>query len=122
MEKQPKYSYDEEGDILYVLFYPGEKGIGIELNEQILIRIDQERNKVLSLTFFDFSVLTQMTKFGPKNFPVTGLNYLPTELQEKVIELITKPPVNQFLRLTVYSPSPTESIPKERLQWEFFIR
>jgi uncharacterized protein YuzE len=51
MEITPGYFYDEEGDILYISFHPGEKGTGVELNSNILLRFDKDKEKALGLTF-----------------------------------------------------------------------
>lgn len=53
----------------------------------------------------DFSVLVQMTKLGPRSFPLSGLNELEPEWQDMVIEMITTPPVNQILKVSTYMPS-----------------
>ncbi len=119
MEKKPKYSYDEEGDILYISFYPGEKGTGVELNNQIILRFDKVEEKALGLTILDFSVLAQATELGPRSFPLTGLAELPDEMQEIVVKIITTPPVNHFLKVLTYSPSPIEAIPITYVQRPF---
>ena len=111
MKIAPSYFYDEEGDILYVSFYPGEKGTGVELNNNILLRLDKDREKALGLTFFDFSILIQKTEFGPRSFPLTGLAEIPEELREVVFRIITTQPVSDFLRIMTYSPTLTEEIP-----------
>jgi hypothetical protein len=39
MNQTPTYSYDQEADILYISFAPGEKATAaIELNDSILLR------------------------------------------------------------------------------------
>ena len=111
MKSTPSYSYDEEGDILYVSFYPGEKGIGVELNGNILLRFDKKKKKALGLTFFDFSILIQKTDFGPRGFPLTGLAEISEEIRASVIKIITTPPVSHFLKIMIYSPTLTEEIP-----------
>jgi len=111
METVPGYHYDEENDILYITFGPGEKGTGVELNSNILLRLDRNKEKALGLTFFDFSILTQKTDFGPRGFPLTGLAEIPEDLRDIVIRVITTPPVSQFLRVMTYSPTLSESIP-----------
>jgi hypothetical protein len=59
----------------------------------------------------DFSVLIQLTNLGPRSFPFSGLQELEPEWQELVIELITKPPVSQILKVSTYTPSLAEIIP-----------
>jgi hypothetical protein len=52
-----------------------------------------------------------MTQLEPHSFPLSGLQDLEPEWQEAVIEIITKPPANQILRLSSYTLSMTEVIP-----------
>ena len=107
MTKEPTYSYDKEADVLYVSFSPGEKATAaVELNENILLRFDRAGKRAIGLTLMDFSVLVQLTKLGPRSFPLTGLNDLEPEWQDTVIEIITAPPVNQILKVSSYMPSP----------------
>lgn len=112
----PIINYDEEGDTLYVSFAPGEAATGIELNEHILLRINQQERRVVGLTLFDYSVLAQQTEVGPRSFPLTGLTELPAELRELVIELLRTEPVRTILAVSAYSPSPVEVIPITSLQ------
>lgn len=112
MNQQPAYSYDKEADVLYISFSPGEKATtAVELNDNILLRFNRAEKRVIGLTLMDFSVLVQMTKLGPRSFPLSGLQELEPEWQETVIDLITKPPVNQILKISTYSPFPAEAVP-----------
>jgi len=111
MKAAPDYHYDEESDILYISFVPGEKGTGVELNSNILLRLDSNKENALGLTFFDFSILTQKTDFGPRGFPLTGLAEIPEDMREIVIRIITTPPVSHYLKVMTYSPTLSESIP-----------
>jgi hypothetical protein len=47
----------------------------------------------------------------PRNFPLSGLAELEPEWQDEVIEIITRPPVNQILKVSVYAPSVTDTVP-----------
>jgi len=112
MNKTPIYSYDKEADVLYISFSPGEKAItAVELNDNILLRFNRVEKRAIGLTLMDFSVLVQPTSLGPRNFPLSGLSELEPDWQEMVIEIITKPPVNQILKVSVYTPSLTETVP-----------
>ena len=108
---QPVMNYDEKSDTLYVSFEPGVKATGIELNEHILLRIDKEARKAIGITFFNYSILAQQADFGPRSFPITGLNELSPELRELVIEVLFSPPVREILKLSTYTPSYSEAIP-----------
>ncbi len=112
MTQQPTYNYDKDADVLYVSFSPEEKATtAIELNDNILLRFNRAEKRAIGLTLMDFSVLVQLTKLGPRNFPLSGLQDLEPEWQEVVTEIITTPPVNQILRVSSYMPSVAEVIP-----------
>lgn len=112
MNQSPTYSYDKEADILYISFSPGEKATAaVELNDNILPRFNREKKRAVGLTLMDFSVLIQLTNLGPRSFPLHGLKELEPEWQDMVVELITKPPVNQILKISNYTPSLSETIP-----------
>ncbi|MBI5842886.1 MAG: DUF2283 domain-containing protein [Chloroflexi bacterium] len=109
---KPTYSYDKEADVLYISFSPGEKPTAaVELNENILLRFNRVEKRAIGLTLMDFSVLVQLTRLGPRSFPLTGLKDLEPEWQETVIEIITSVPVNQILKVSSYMPSPAETVP-----------
>jgi uncharacterized protein YuzE len=111
------YSYDEEVDILYINFSPGEKATSaVELNDNILLRFNLAEKRAIGLTLMDFSVLIQMTELGPRGFPLTGLDELDAEWREMVLEIIKKPPVSQILKLLVYTPSLSEETPLTLVQ------
>lgn len=106
------YDYDKEADVLYISFSPGEKPTAaVELNPTILLRFNRTEKRAIGLTLMDFSVLVQLTKLGPRNFPLTGLKDLEPEWQETVIEIITSTPVNRILKVSTYAPSPAETVP-----------
>jgi uncharacterized protein YuzE len=112
MNNQYHFNYDKEADVLYISFSPGEKATSaIELNDNILLRFNRTERRAIGLTLINFSVLIQLTNLGPRNFPLNGLNELEPEWQEMVIEIITKPPVNQILKISVYTPYMNENIP-----------
>ena len=112
MAQAPTYSYDKEADVLYISFAPGETPTAaVELHDNILLRFNLAEKRAVGLTLMDFSVLVQMTQLGPRSFPLSGLQDLEPEWQEAVIEIITKPPVSQILRVSSYMPSMTEVVP-----------
>lgn len=97
---------------MYISFAPGENPTAaVELNDNILLRFNLTEKRAIGLTLMDFSVLVQMTQLGPRSFPLSGLQDLESEWQEAVIEIITKPPVNQILRVSSYTLSMTEVVP-----------
>jgi uncharacterized protein YuzE len=108
---QPVINYDEMSDTLRISFEPGAKATGIELNDNILLRIDKTERKVIGLTFLNYSILTQNADFGPRSFPLTGIAFLSDDLKEIVMDVISNSPVKEILSLSTYTPSFTEAIP-----------
>ena len=112
MSKEPNYSYDKEDDILYISFSPGEKATSaVELNDNILLRFNRAEKRAIGITLMDFSILVQSTNLGPRSFPLSGLSELEPDWQEMIIDIITKPPVDRILKLSVYTPRLAETIP-----------
>jgi len=105
------FAYDKEGDILEVVFDNVKATCAIELTEEILLRFNLERGQAAGLTILDFSVLASPTEMGPRSFPLTGLDDLPDDLRQTVVKIITSPPVNQFLKVSYFYPSPAERLP-----------
>lgn len=117
MSNPPIYSYDKEADVLYISFSPGEKATtAVELNDNILLRFNRAQKRAVGLTLMDFSVLVQLTRLGPRNFPLTGLKGLEPDWQDMVADIITSPPVNQILKVSTYMPSLTEDMPITSVQ------
>ena len=112
MDNTLTYSYDKAADVLYISFSPGEKATtAVELNDNILLRFNRAEKRAVGLTLMEFSVLIQSTDLGPRSFPLVGLGELEPDWRETVIEIITKPPVNDILKVSVYTPSLAEAVP-----------
>jgi uncharacterized protein YuzE len=108
---QTNLNYDTTSDTLYISFIPGIKATGIELNEQILLRIDMENRQAVGITFLNYSILIQKAAFGPRSFPLAGLTKLSDETREIVMEILESKPVKEILSLSTYTPSFSEAIP-----------
>ncbi len=117
---KPVFNYDEISDTLYISFEPGEKATGIELNDNILLRINKEDRRAVGLTFLDYSLLAQKTDMGHRSFPLTGLAELSGELRGLVLEILLSPPVNNILSISAYTPSIMETIPITSLHGIFY--
>lgn len=96
--------YDEPSDTLYVLFGPRREATGLELSDQILLRVDRREQVAVGLTILNYSVLAQSTEIGPRSVALSGLRQLPIELQELALRLLKAAPVRDFLALSVYTP------------------
>ncbi|HID63687.1 MAG TPA: DUF2283 domain-containing protein [Anaerolineae bacterium] len=105
------FMYDRDSDDLEIVFEKGRANCAVELTDNIVLRLDREKEKALSLILLNFSILAQPTDMGPKNFPLTGLADLPDDLRQTVVKIITSPPVNQFLKVSYFYPSPAERFP-----------
>lgn len=103
--------YDREGDILDVFFGKNEPARGIQLTDQIVLRVDALMERVISLTILDYSLVTRETTYGRRSFPLTHLDALPEGVRVKVSRLLTSAPVDQFLKLSHFHTSPTKYIP-----------
>lgn len=112
MDKEPIFSYDKEADVLYISFSPGEKATtAVELTDNILLRMNRAEGRAIGLTLMDFSVLVEITNLGPRSFPLTGLKELESEWQDMVIDIITSPPVNKILKVSVYTQALNKTVP-----------
>jgi uncharacterized protein YuzE len=112
-----KISYDEISDTLYISYEPDQEATGIELNDHILLRIDELRRKLVSITVFDYSVVAQRTEMGPRSFPLVGLRELPEDLREITLGILSCAPANEIFSLSAYTPSSThEAIPITSVQ------
>jgi len=105
-ERPIHLAYDETGDILEVVFDGVEATTAVELTDNILLRFNHELALAAGLTILDFSLLARPTEMGPQSFPLTGLNNLPEELRQTVVKILTTPPVNRFLRVSLLCAPP----------------
>ena len=109
--KDAIFKYDELSDTMYISFADGKKGTGIELNEQILLRVDESEKRAVGLTLFDYSVFAQPTEMGFRNLRLNGIEKLPNDVREMVLEILQTSPVSEILSLSAYTPSTVETIP-----------
>lgn len=106
------YDYDQDVDILYISFGSGLPATSaVELNENILLRLNLAARQAVGLTLMDFSVLAQPTPLGPRYFPLSGLADLEADWQEWLLDLLAAPPVSQILTVAAYTASSSETIP-----------
>ncbi|MBC8262510.1 MAG: DUF2283 domain-containing protein [Anaerolineales bacterium] len=106
-----RFVYDQEADILELFFGENEPATGVELTDHIVLRLNKQTRRAISLILLHFSVLTERTEYGPRSYPLTKLQEVPADLRELALHLITSMPVSQFLKLSHYQASPTKQIP-----------
>ena len=103
--------YDQEADILEIFFGENEVATGVALTDHIILRLNQQTKRAVSLMLIDFSILTERTPYGPRSYPLDQLYDLPEDLLELALRLVTSMPVNQFLKVSHFQASPTECAP-----------
>lgn len=96
--------YDQDGDLLEIIFRPAEATCAIELTESIILRFDWETNQPLSLGFISVSQLMQPTEYGPVYFQLLADEW-PDEAREKVWSMLRAAPLADFLTLSTYAPA-----------------
>ena len=105
------FVYDQDADILEVFFGENEPATGVELTDQIVMRLNKQTRRAVSLLLLHFSILTERTEYGPRSYPLNKLNEVSEDLRELIIRLMTSTPVNQFLKLSYLQASPTKQLP-----------
>ncbi|MBI1297808.1 DUF2283 domain-containing protein [bacterium] len=101
----PIFNYDDAGDTLTISFFPGEAATGIELNDNLLLRINKERRVAVSLSVFNYSILTQKTEAGLWSLPLTGLDELTDATRQIVWGILRQEPLSEILSVSTYTPS-----------------
>jgi hypothetical protein len=97
-----KINYDEEADVLYVSFGRSEHVTGVELADNILLRLDTGQAtgtppKAVGLTFISFGYMMEHYQDKSLNVPLANLRNLPEELWQAVLAVTTTPPVSDYL-------------------------
>lgn len=106
-----RFVYDQEADILEIFFGENESATGVELTDYIILRLNQQTRRAISLTLLHFSILTERTEYGPRSYPLHKIDEVSEGLRELVLNLVTSIPVSQFVKLSHFQASPTEQIP-----------
>ncbi|NJN95268.1 MAG: DUF2283 domain-containing protein [Anaerolineales bacterium] len=97
-----KVNYDEVADVLYISFGRSDHVTGIELADNILLRLDTGQvsgtlPKAIGLTFISFSYMMAHSQNAPLYVPLANLRNLPEEMWQAVLTVTTTPPVSDFL-------------------------
>ncbi len=106
-----RFDYDQEADILEIFFGENEPATGVELTDYIVLRLNKQTRRAISLVLLHFSILTECTEYGPRSYPLDKLDEVPEDLRELVLHLVTSMPVSQFVKLSHFQASPTKQIP-----------
>lgn len=108
--KKPNFDYDKTGDTLTVNFVETGNATGIELNENILLRVNLNKKRAVGITVFNYSILAQPTELGFRSIPLNGLNEIPPEIRKTILGILQSSPVKEILSLSAYTPSVKETI------------
>jgi len=96
--------YDPDGDLLEIYFSRSEAMAAIELTDNMVLRFDWENCTPLSLSIISFSTLLQPSRYGAMHFELLVEEW-PEESQEKILAMLRKPPLTDFLTLSSYTPA-----------------
>ena len=102
--------YDLDEDNLEIFFGDNENATGIELTEHILLRLNLQNVRPVSLNFFHFSILSEITEYGPRSYPL-NLEEIPDDIKNVVSRIILVPPVSEFLSVVHFQASPIKQVP-----------
>lgn len=115
------FEYDHDSDMLEIIFRPAEATGAVELTESIILRFDWETAEPLSLGFISISHLMQPTEYGEVHFQLLADEW-PDEVQDKVWEMLQRPPLTEFLKLSSYAPAHTHKfIPMAAIKQPYFL-
>ena len=97
-----KINYDEEADVLYVSFGQSDHVTGVELADNVLLRLDTGKAtgtapRAIGLTFVSFAHMMTHYQDKPLNVPLENLRNLPEDLWQAVLAVTTTAPVSDFL-------------------------
>ena len=95
-------NYDKDADVLYVSFGHSEHVTGVELADNILLRLDtgkatDEPPRAVGLTLVSFSRLMAFHRDKPLMISLERLRNFPADLWPIVLSVVTSPPVSDFL-------------------------
>jgi len=112
-------NYDDEADVVYVSFGRSENVTGVELADNVLLRLDTGRAtgeppRAVGLTLISYSRLMASHQDRPLTISLERLRNLPEDLWPIVVSVITSPPVSDFLaaELAIALRLPAPSSPR----------
>ena len=112
-----KYSYDQEADVLYVSFGRSERVTGVELADNVLLRLDTgkatgEPPRAVGLTFISFTRMMEYHQDKPLTISLGTLRNLPEDIWQAVIAVLSGPPVSDFLSVGLAVVPRTPPLPE----------
>ncbi len=95
-------NYDEDADVLYVSFGHSKSITGVELADNVLLRLDTGKTtgvspRAIGLTFVSFQKMRAAHWDRPLRVSLSNLRSLPDDLWLATLSVVTTPPVSDFL-------------------------
>ena len=117
---ETKINYDQDADVLYVSFERSDHVTGVELADNIVLRLDTGKAtgappRAIGLTFISFSHLMSHYANQPIRVPITNLSNLPEELWQAAFTVLTTAPVSDFLEVGLFLSPHTPPLPENIL-------
>ncbi len=112
-----KVNYDAEADVLYVTFGRSKHVTGVELADNILLRLDTGQAthtapRAVGLTFISFAQMRVHHQDRPLFVSLTNLRNLPDDLWQAVLAVVTMPPVSDFLAVGLFLSPQVPPLPE----------
>ncbi|MEZ4870005.1 MAG: DUF2283 domain-containing protein [Caldilineaceae bacterium] len=103
---ETKINYDRDADVLYVSFGRSEHVTGVELTDNVLLRLDTGKQsggtaRAIGLTFVSFSHLMAAHRDTPLTISLLNLRNLPEDIWRAVLTVVTTAPVSDFLSVNL---------------------
>ena len=113
-----KMNHDRDADVLYISFGHSEHVTGVELADNILLRLDTgkatgEPSRAVGLTIISFSRVMAHHRDKPLAISLDRLRNLPNDLWQTVMDVVMTSPVSDMLAvgLSLAPQSPPLPIP-----------
>jgi hypothetical protein len=117
MMGETRVNYDADADVLYVSFGRSEHVTGVELADNILLRLDTGKAtglapRAVGLTFISFTQMIARQREQPFSVALSDLRGLPADLWQAVLNVTTAPPVSDYLTVGISMAFPFPAAPE----------
>jgi hypothetical protein len=112
-----RINYDEDADVLYVSFGRSEHVTGVVLTENVLLRLDTGKATgapphAVGLTFISYERMMAHYQHQPISVSLVNLRHLPEDLWRAVLDVLTTPPVSDYLSVNLSLNPQTPPLPE----------
>ena len=114
---ETKVKYDADADVLYVSFGRSEHVTGVELADNVLLRLDTGKAtgaapRAVGLTFISFAQMMARHREQPFSVALADLRGLPADIWQAVLDVSTTPPVSDYLTVGLSMAFPFPATPE----------